>query len=96
MQETVIKSDIIYRIRDDTGLHLVDVEAVLNSLLGIIEDELAHGNRVQLSGFGTFEIKDRASRIGRDWQDGKVEIPAKRVPCFIAGERLKRAATKLI
>ena len=96
MGETVTKSYIIHKIRDDTGYHLTEIEAVLNSLLDNVETELANGNRVQLSGFGTFELKNRSPRIGRDFDGGKIEIPARRIPWFSAGERLKRIATKTV
>jgi DNA-binding protein HU-beta len=64
----------------------------LNALLETIQNSLAQGDSVSLIGFGTFEVRNRAARDGRNPQTGEpIRIPAKRVPAFKAGKTLKDA-----
>lgn len=68
------------------------MEAVLNGFLGEVTEALAKGEKVQLIGFGTFETRKRAGRIGRNPQTGKeIRIPESVVPAFKAGNKLKEA-----
>ena len=69
-----------------------DAEKALTAVLGSIEDALKAGDKVQLIGFGTFEVRERAARKGRNPQTKKeITIPATKVPVFKAGKALKDA-----
>lgn len=86
------KSELIAGMAADSGLSKVDAERALNALLGQVEKALKAGDKVQLTGFGSFEIKERAERIGRNPQTGaEVKIPASKAPVFKAGKSLKDA-----
>lgn len=93
--KTNTRADIVFGVRQDTGYSSVVVSTVINSFLSNITQQLSQGNRVQLSGFGTFELKERAPRTGRNPHTGEpVPIPARFIPSFEPGEALKRAAIK--
>jgi DNA-binding protein HU-beta len=86
------KTQLINNIAQKSGLSKKDVEAVLNGFLGEVTEALAKGEKVQLIGFGTFETRKRAGRIGRNPQTGKeIRIPESVVPAFKAGNKLKEA-----
>lgn len=86
------KSELITGMAADSGLSKVDVERALNAFLGQVEKALKAGDKVQLTGFGSFEIKERAERIGRNPQTGaEVKIPASKAPVFKSGKSLKDA-----
>ncbi len=86
------KQDVIDRVAESTGLTKKDSNAALNAVLGTIQSALANGDSVGLIGFGTFEIRERAARDGRNPQTGApIRIPAKKVPAFRAGKALKEA-----
>ena len=72
-----------------------DAEAVLTATLDAITDALKEGDKVQLVGFGSFEVKKRAARIGRNPKTKEsIEIPASVVPVFKAGKALKDSVSK--
>ena len=86
------KTDLINNIAKKSGLSKKDVEAVLNGFLGEVTGALANGEKVQLIGFGTFETRKRAGRVGRNPQTGKeIRIPESVIPAFKAGNKLKEA-----
>lgn len=86
------KADLVNNIAQKSGLTKKDVETVLNNFLGEVTEALSSGDKVQLVGFGTFEIRQRSSRTGRNPQTGKeIVIPATNVPAFKAGNKLKEA-----
>ena len=86
------KTDLISEVADRTGMTKKDVEKVVNAFFSTIEDTLKSGDKVQLIGFGTFEVRDRQARKGRNPQTGEeISIPAARVPAFKAGKALKDA-----
>ena len=86
------KSELIAGMAADSGLSKVDAERALNAFLGQVEKALKAGDKVQLTGFGSFEIKERAERIGRNPQTGaEVKMPASKAPVFKAGKSLKDA-----
>ena len=65
-------------------------EAALNAFTETVLEALKEGDKVQLTGFGTFEVKERAARVGRKPSTGEaIEIPAKKLPTFKAGKGLK-------
>ena len=84
------KSELIAVTAESTGLTKKDTERVLNAALDAICAAMGEHEKVQLSGFGTFEIKDREARIGRNPHTKEaIEIPATRVPTFKASKALK-------
>ena len=75
-----------------TNLTKKDVTAAVEALFQSVEEFLAEGEKVQVIGFGTFEVRDRAARKGRNPQTGEeIEIKATKVPGFKAGKALKDA-----
>lgn len=89
-QITVGKDRIISEICSDTSYSRATVKNVIDSLFTNIMFQLSNGNRVQFSGFGTFEMKERAARIGRNPHTKEaVPIPPRTIPFFSAGEGLK-------
>ena len=84
------KTELIAIAAENAGLTKKDTERILNAALDAISQALVRGEKVQLSGFGTFETKDREARIGRNPHTKEaVEIPATRVPAFKASKALK-------
>ncbi|WAH36137.1 HU family DNA-binding protein [Alicyclobacillus dauci] len=84
------KQDLINKTAEKSGLTKKDSEAVVNGIFESIEEALSAGEKVQILGFGTFEVRERAARSGRNPQTGEViEIPAGKVPAFKAGNNLK-------
>ncbi len=86
------KTDLVARVASKANMTKKDVEKVLNTLFATIEEALRDGSKVQLVGFGTFEVRERQARKGRNPQTGEeIEIPATRIPAFRAGKALKDA-----
>lgn len=84
------KAELIRAVSIQTGLTLKDTTAAVESALDIISGELAQGNKVQLTGFGTFFAKERAAHIGRNMVTGEpMEVPAFQNVQFKAGKQLK-------
>jgi len=84
------KTDLVKKIMGTTNLSKKDSEAAVNAVINSISDALANGDKVQLMGFGTFEIRSRAERTGRNPQTGEtIAIPEAKVPAFKAGSKLK-------
>ena len=89
------KTELIQAVADRTGLAKKDAEKALTALLDTVAEALAQGDKVQLVGFGSFEIKEREARTGRNPQTrAPIEIPATRVPVFKAGKALKDQVAK--
>ena len=83
------KSELVNAVAAN-GLTKKDAEAAINAVFGAIEDALAKGEAVQLIGFGTFSVKERAAREGRNPRTGEtVKIKASKIPTFKAGKALK-------
>lgn len=88
------KTDLIARIAEETGRTKTDSESFLNSLIGQVTQALAAGESVVLPGFGTFEVRARAARTGRNPQTGAtIEIAAAKVPAFKPGAALKKGVS---
>lgn len=86
------KADLVEKVVGKTNLTKKDVTATVEALFETIQETLADGERVQVIGFGTFEVRDRAARKGRNPQTGEeINIPATKVPGFKAGKQLKEA-----
>ena len=84
------KTELIDAIAQDAGLSKKDSEAALKATLGAISKALAADEKVVLVGFGTFSVKERAARQGRNPSTGKtIKIPASKAPAFKAGKELK-------
>jgi len=88
----VTKADVVNSVADATGLSKKDAGVALDAVIGTIRDSLSDGKSVGLIGFGTFEVKTRAAREGRNPQTGeKIQIAKKNVPAFKAGKGLREA-----
>ena len=89
------KTDLIAITAENTGLTKKDTERVINAALDAITAAMAEGSKVQLSGFGAFDVKDREPRIGRNPHTKEaIEIPATNVPVFKASKALKDTVGK--
>ena len=89
------KTELIAIAAENTGMTKKDTERVLNAAIDAITASLINGEKVQLSGFGTFEAKEREARIGRNPHTKEaIEIPATRVPSFKASKALKDNVAK--
>jgi DNA-binding protein HU-beta len=84
------KEQLIERVATKTGLSKKDANAALDAILDGITSALKKGEKVTLVGFGTFTVRRRKAREGRNPQTGeKIRIPARKVPAFTAGKELK-------
>ena len=91
------KSDIAAHVADKTKVSKWDAEAAVNAFLGVITDGLARGESVNIAGFGTFTVKHRPARQGRNPRTGEpIEIAASSVPSFKAGKGLRDAVSQLL
>ena len=89
------KSDLIAAIAAKTGSTKKDAEATLNAFVDVVTDSLVKGDKVQLVGFGSFEVRKRAARKGRNPQTKEeIKIPASKAPVFKAGKALKDLINK--
>ena len=86
------KAELVDRVAKKTQLTKKDVSATVEALFETIQEALKAGEKVQVIGFGTFEVRERAARKGRNPQTGKeIKIKASKVPAFKAGKALKEA-----
>ena len=84
------KSELIAAIASKTGATKKDAEATLNAFIDVVTETLVKGDKVQLVGFGSFEVRKRAARKGRNPQTKEeIKIPASKAPVFKAGKALK-------
>lgn len=89
------KAELINAAADKAGLSKKDTEAAVDAAIKAITEALAAGDKVQLVGFGSFEIRARAARIGRNPKTKEeIKIPASKVPAFKPGKALKDAVSK--
>jgi len=89
------KTELVASVAEKAGLTKKDAEKAVNALFDSIEASLATNNPVQIIGFGTFEVKQREARKGRNPQTGaEIDIPASKNPTFKAGKGLKEAVNK--
>ncbi len=89
------KAEMISNVAEKAELTKKDAEKAVTAVLETIGEALSRGDRVQLVGFGTFEIRERAARKGRNPQTGEeIDIAAARVPVFKAGKSLREAVAK--
>lgn len=85
------KAELIILLADDNPtLYLSDVERVVGTVFDEISNALAKGNRVEIRGFGSFPVKKRTARTGRNPRTGEaVDVPEKRLPAFKTGKQLQ-------
>lgn len=89
------KSELIASVAEKSGLTKKNAEGAIDALIASISGELANGGKVQLVGFGSFEVKARAARTGRNPQTGaEIKIAAAKAPVFKAGKALKDTVNK--
>ncbi|MCT4584396.1 MAG: HU family DNA-binding protein [Peptostreptococcaceae bacterium] len=90
------KAELVANMATKSGLTKKDAEAALNAFMKSVEEALVSEEKVQLVGFGTFEVRQRAARQGRNPRDPKqvIEIPASKAPVFKAGKGLKEIVNK--
>lgn len=89
------KAELIGAVAEKTGMSKKDSERTVNATLEAIKDSVEAGEKVQLVGFGVFDVKKREARIGRNPKTREeIKIPASRVPVFKAGKAFKEAVDK--
>lgn len=89
------KNELVEAIALSTEITKTDVDKVVTSLTEVITDELEKGDSVSLKGFGTFEVRSRSERTGRNPRTGEtLVIPASKVPAFKVSLALKKAVNK--
>ena len=89
------KTELIAAVAEKANLSKKDAEVAVSAVLDAVTDELVKGGKVQLIGFGSFEVRERAAKQGRNPKTGEaMQIPATKVPAFKAGNALKNAVAK--
>ena len=89
------KAELINAAAEKAGLSKKDTEAAITAAFAVITENLAQDEKIQLVGFGSFEVKSRAERIGRNPKTKEqIKIPASKMPVFKAGKALKDAVAK--
>ena len=89
------KAELVAAIAEKTELSKKDAEKAVKAFTEVVEEELKKGGKIQLVGFGTFEVAERAAREGRNPSTGAtMKIPASKAPKFKAGKALKDAVNK--
>ncbi|MFQ5451671.1 MAG: integration host factor subunit beta [Nitrospinaceae bacterium] len=84
------KAELVEKVANQINLTKKQTEVVVNTVFQSITESLSEGQKVELRGFGSFRIRERNARIGRNPKSGdKVDVPAKRVPFFKAGKELR-------
>ena len=89
------KTELVAAIAEKTELTKKDSEKALKAFIDVVSEELQKGEKIQLVGFGTFEVAKRNARTGKNPQTGKaIKIPACKAPKFKAGKALKETVNK--
>ncbi len=89
------KTELINNVAAKANITKTDANAAVNAVIDAIAEALAAGDKVQILGFGTFEVKDIAAKTGRNPRTGEaIKIPASKRPVFSAGKALKDAVKK--
>lgn len=87
---SISKADLVKELAEKTGVGQKDVKTLVDGMLESVSSHLKSGDKVQLTGFGTFEIRERSARTGvKPGTTDKIEIPASKYPAFKAGKGLK-------
>jgi len=86
----VNKTELIAKVAEATNLSKKDAALAVDAVFNVISDALQNGDKVQIVGFGNFEVRERSARKGRNPQTGEeIEIPAGKIPAFRPGKSLK-------
>jgi integration host factor subunit beta len=89
------KAELVEKVSSQINLTKKQTEVVVNTVFQSITDSLSDGKKVELRGFGSFRIRERNARVGRNPKSGaQVDVPAKRVPFFKAGKDLRELVDK--
>ena len=89
------KTELIAAVAEDVGVGKKDTEQVLNAFFSTVQETLKQNDKVQIPGFGSFEVKERAARIGRNPKTKEaIEIPASKAPVFKPSKALKDILAK--
>ena len=89
-QDAMTKAELVEEVAGMTQLTKKHAEIIVNTVFGSIVDSLRDGSKIELRGFGSFRVRSRGARIGRNPKTGaKVEVPAKRIPYFKPGKELR-------
>ena len=89
------KTELVAAVAEKSGLSKKDAERMVSATFDPITAQLQKGEKVQISGFGIFEVKEREARVGRNPRTKEeIEIPASKTPVFKAGKALKDAVSK--
>lgn len=89
------KTELIAAVADRAQMSKKDAEKAVNAVFSVVEDALVNNDKVQIIGFGTFEVRARSERKGRNPQSGQeITIPASKMPVFKAGKGLKDVVNK--
>lgn len=89
------KTELIALVAEKTGLSKKDSDGAVNAVFDIIKDTVEIGEKVQISGFGIFDVKNREARVGRNPRTGEeIKIPASRQPVFKAAKVFKDCVDK--
>jgi integration host factor subunit beta len=84
------KADLVEKVANKINLTKKETENIVSIVFQSITDSLSQGDKVELRGFGSFRIRERDARVGRNPKSGeKVDVPAKKVPFFKAGKELR-------
>ncbi len=90
--KTVSKADLVDKVSDETGMKKKDVKSVMDAMIEQIGNHLDQEYKVQLTGFGTFEVRERRARTGvKPGTTDKIDIPASKYPAFKPGKSLKES-----
>ena len=86
------KTELVTNVAAKAGLKKKDAESAVNAFMEVVQQAMVEGDKVQLIGFGTFEVRERAARTGRNPSTEEIiNIPASKSPVFKAGKALKDA-----
>ncbi len=89
------KSELIAEVAAKAEITKKEADAAVGAVIGAVTEALKKGDKVQLVGFGTFEVRQRGARTGRDPRTGRlIQIPASKAPAFKAGKALKETVNK--
>ena len=89
------KTTLVEIVAESAGIKKKEADAAVSAVFSAIENELATGGKVQIAGFGTFKVRERAARTGRNPRTNEtIKIDACKLPSFVAGKGLKDAVNK--
>ncbi len=90
IRQGMTKAHLVEEVARGTDLTKKDAEVIVSTVLDSIVDSLKDGDKIELRGFGSFRIRERGSRIGRNPKTGaRVDVPSKKIPYFKPGKELK-------